>query len=98
MRFKSAEAVSMIAAGVALIGAAVSAFIPARYTYESRSRELNIKLVEIGIGILRADPKEKQTQGAREWAIQVIETNSGHRFSDQAKNELLKDKLDFQPY
>jgi hypothetical protein len=40
---------------------------------------------------------ETQTQGAREWAIQVIEKFSGQPFSSEAKSELLKYKLDFEP-
>jgi hypothetical protein len=66
------------------------------YSYTNRNRELDIKLVEIGIGILHADPsKETQTQGAREWAIKVIEKFSGEHFSIEAKNELLNHKLGF---
>jgi len=64
------------------------------YTFTSRNREMDIRLVEIGVSILRADPKEKQTQGAREWAITVIEDFSGRKFSDEAKAELLNHPLD----
>jgi hypothetical protein len=42
--------------------------------------------------------EKPQTQGAREWAIQVVERFSGEKFSKEAKSELLKYKLDFQPY
>ena len=48
----------------------------------TKDHELKIRLVEIGIGILRADPKENLTP-AREWAIRVIETNSGFDFSSR---------------
>jgi len=54
---------------------------------------LDIKLVEIRISILRADPKETQTRGAGQWATAVIENYSGHSFSVDAKNELLENKL-----
>ena len=94
MPFKATEIVSLTVAFLAFLGAFVSAF----YTYTNRNRELDIKIVEIGISILRADPNEKQTQGAREWAIQVIEKFSGQVFSLEAKSELLQYKLDFQPY
>jgi|SRR4030088_599791 hypothetical protein len=93
MRFKATEIVSLTVAFLAFLSAIVSAF----YTYTNRNRELDIKIVEMGISILRADPKETQTQGAREWAIQVIERFSGETFSKEAKSELLKYKLDFQP-
>jgi len=91
----------MIVAGIALTGA----IIAAAFTYTERNRdviavakeaspqELNARLVEIGIAILRADPKEAQTNATREWAIRLIETHSGQPFSDQAKSELLNNRL-----
>ena len=71
MPFKSTEIATIAVAGVALIGSVVSAF----YTYANRNRELDIKLVEIGIGILRTDPKGTDLASARAWAIQIIEDN-----------------------
>jgi hypothetical protein len=68
--------------------------ISAFYSYTNRNRELDIELIKIGIGILRADPKETQTVGARTWAIEIIEKYSGNKFSLEAKTELLKDRLD----
>ncbi len=88
----------MTVAGIALTGAIIAAV----YSYNDRNaenannngaREVNARLVEIGIGILRADPKEAQTNATREWAIKLIETHSGQPFSDQARSELLNNKL-----
>src|SRR5436309_2254400 len=93
MRFKPTEIATIIVAGIALLGAAISTF----YTYASRNRELDIELVKVGIGILRADPKEAQTNGAREWAIKVIEKHSVHPFSPEAKQELLQYQLGYDP-
>jgi hypothetical protein len=94
MPVRPTEITSVIVAVIACIGAIVSAF----YSYSNRNRELNIELVKIGIGILRADPKETQTVGAREWAIGLIETYSGEKFSAKAKSELLQNKLDSLGY
>jgi hypothetical protein len=91
MRFKPTKVATIIVAGIALVGSVVSAF----YTYTSRNRELDIELVKVGIGILRADPKEAQTNGAREWAIDVIETYSRKPFSVEARKALLQYKLDW---
>ena len=91
MRFKPTEIATIIVASIAFLGALVSAF----YTYTSRNRELDIELIKIGIGILRADPKETQTNAAREWAIRLIEIHSGQRFSDEARNELLNKQLGY---
>lgn len=92
----------MIVAGIALTGA----IIATAFTYTDRNKEviakeaspqeLNARLVEIGIAILRADPKEAQTNATREWAIKLIETHSGQPFSEQAKNELLNNRLKWE--
>lgn len=56
----------------------------------SKDRELDIRLIEIGISILRSDPsKEEQISPAREWAIRLIEENSGQKFSSDEKRDLL---------
>jgi hypothetical protein len=93
---KGREAISIVAAGIACVGAIISAMVPAIYSYSGRTKELDVRLVEIGISILRADPKEAQTKGAREWAINVIEAHSGQTFSNEAKQELLQHKLDLR--
>ncbi|MEA2818638.1 MAG: hypothetical protein QOJ86_642 [Bradyrhizobium sp.] len=93
MAFKSTEIATIAVAGIAFIGSVVSAF----YTYANRNRELDIKLVEIGIGILRADPKGTDLTPARAWAIQVIEDNSKVKFSDDDRRSLLQKPLLFRP-
>jgi hypothetical protein len=93
MRFKSTEIATIAVAGVALIGSVVSAF----YTYANRNRELDIKLVEIGIGILRTDPNGADLASARAWAIQVIEDNSKVKFSAGDRESLLKNPLLYRP-
>jgi hypothetical protein len=93
MAFKSTEIATIAVAGIALIGSVVSAF----YTYANRNRELDIKLVEIGIGILRADPTGANLTPARAWAIQVIEDNSKVKFSNDDRQSLLQKPLLFRP-
>jgi hypothetical protein len=94
MRFKPTELATIIVAAIAFLGAIASAF----YTYTARNRELDIELVKIGIGILRADPKETQTAGAREWAIRLVEARSGQPFSEEARKELLQNQLIYPSY
>lgn len=89
MDFKSTEIATITVAGIAFIGSVVSAF----YTYANRNRELDIKLVEIGIGILHADPKGADLSPARAWAIQVIEDNSKVKFTDADRKSLLQKPL-----
>lgn len=93
MAFKSTEIATIAVAGIALIGSVVSAF----YTYANRNRELDIKLVEIGIGILRADPTGTNLTPARAWAIQIIEENSKVKFDKADRESLLQKPLLFRP-
>ena len=61
--------------------------------------ERNARLVEIGVGILRTDPdKEKQVSAAREWALDLIDANSGRvKFSAEARKALLSEALRYKP-
>lgn len=44
----------------------------------SASEERNARLVEIGVGVLRADPaKDPQVAAARKWALDLIDANAG---------------------
>lgn len=62
--------------------------------YLSKDRELDIKMVEIGLSILRSDPsKEGQISPAREWAITLVEKHSGQDFTDEDKRNLLVQPL-----
>ena len=92
MRFTATETVSISVATLAFLGSITSAF----YTYSNRNRELDIKLVELGIGILRADPKDTGLTAARGWALQVIEENSRIKFSDEDRAALLQKPLLFK--
>jgi hypothetical protein len=58
-----------------------------------KNRELDIKMIELGVGILRAGPQETGMTAAREWAIDLIQEYSGLKFSDAARTELLKNAL-----
>jgi hypothetical protein len=71
----------------AIIGT-VGAVATGWLTYASKGDELRVHLVEIAIGILRADPKE-DVAPARAWAIEVIEKNSGVSFKEDDRKALL---------
>jgi hypothetical protein len=65
------------------------------FAIRSMSEERNAKLVEIGVAILRVDPeKETQVSAARKWALDLIDTNAGVKFSEEARTELLRKPLD----
>ena len=82
--FPVAVAVALVTAICTLMGVLGGAWI----ALMTKDHELKIRLVEIGIGILRADPKDDVTP-ARRWAIDVIQNNSGVNFSEEEINLLL---------
>lgn len=80
-----------IAALAALLGALAGfggALATGWFSYASKDEELRVHLVELAIGILRADPKEGVAP-ARSWAIDVIEKNSGVPFNKDDRDALL---------
>jgi len=68
--------------------ALVGVYITGWFTYTSKDEELKVHLVEIAIGILRADPKE-DVAPARSWAIDIIERDSGVKFEPEDRAALL---------
>ena len=83
--------VALVAVLSALIGAGATLGV-AYFTFASKDQELKVHLVEIAIGILRADPKEDVTP-ARGWALDVIEKNSGVPFTQEDRQALLHKPL-----
>jgi hypothetical protein len=71
----------------ALVGAVITIAV-GYFGYASKNEALHVRFVELAIGILRTDPKEG-TAPAREWAINVIEKNSGVNFSAEDRAALL---------
>jgi hypothetical protein len=72
---------------VALIAGAVG-LATGYFAFASKDEELKVHLIELAIGILRADPKE-DVAPARAWAIDVIEKKSGVPFSEADRAALL---------
>lgn len=76
----------------------IGAFVTAEFTYWNRDRELNIRLVEIAIGILRDDPEKSGVSAARRWAIDVIQINSGVNFEQSERDVLLRKPIGYKGY
>lgn len=47
------------------------------------------KMVELGIGILSADPSKTEVSPARQWALELVEEHSGKKFSEVDRESLL---------
>jgi hypothetical protein len=91
----SSGASPLVVAIVAVLSAAIAgaaSFGVGYLTFASKDQELKVHLVEIAIGILRADPKEDVTP-ARGWALDVIEKNSGVPFNQEDRQALLHKPL-----
>jgi hypothetical protein len=71
-----------------LLGTTVSPLV----NYLTNERQVDVKMLEIGLGILREPPKE-DAQAMRAWAIEIIEKSSGRPFSEQQRDILLKKEL-----
>jgi hypothetical protein len=79
----------------AIAGALIGSLLTAWFGYIGHTKDLEIHMVEIGIGILRAPPSE-DIASIREWAINVIETNSGYPFTAEQRAALLKKQLQYE--
>jgi hypothetical protein len=77
-----------------IVGVLAGAIVTGWFTYASKDEELRVHLVEIAIGILRADPKE-DVAPARNWAISVIEENSKVKFDALDRAALLHKPISF---
>jgi hypothetical protein len=58
----------------------------------SKDEELRVHLVEIAMGILRADPTKEDVAGARGWAMDAIDKYSGLRPFTAAERDALTHK------
>jgi hypothetical protein len=76
---------TVVVAGLALAGAVATGW----FGFASKDQELRVHLVEIAIGILRADPSKEDVAPARQWAIDIIERDSGVKFTPEDRAALL---------
>ena len=71
-----------------LMAGAIGAAIVALPTYWSANRQMDVKMVEIAVGILSQEPKESIAP-AREWAVDVIERNANVTPSQEVRDALV---------
>jgi hypothetical protein len=85
---------TLAALGGVIVGAIgfATAVATGWFTYAGKDQELKVHLVEIAVSILRADPKE-DVGGARGWALDIMERNSGVPFSADDRAALLHKPL-----
>ena len=79
----------------ALLIPVVIAIVGNWYTSALSKRELDVRYVEIAISILSSEPK-KETKMIRHWAVDVINTHSSVKMSEEAKREVLDNVIQIQ--
>jgi hypothetical protein len=80
---------SELVAGVVI--AALGAGIGAGVTYLNTNRQMDVKMVEIAVGILSQEPKENIAP-AREWAVDVIDHYAQVSLSPQVRDALVNNR------
>ena len=76
---------AMFALAGALIGATAT-FMGVQWAARSA---FDAAMVQIGVGILSADPSKSDVVPARQWAIDLVERHSGHEFNAEDRASLL---------
>jgi hypothetical protein len=74
----------------------IAAVATSWFSFASKDEELRVHLVEIAMGILRADPSKEDVAPARAWALDAIDKASGLRpFTEEERAALLHKPLGF---
>jgi hypothetical protein len=77
------------------VGAVAGATITGAFSYLDHKGDLDVKFVELSVGVLRATPTQ-ETMPLREWAIDVIQNRAGFKFNAEQRAVLLKQELPFK--
>jgi hypothetical protein len=77
------------------IGVVAGAAITGAFNYLDHQRDLDAKMIELSVGILRAAPTP-ETVPLREWAVDVIENRAQFKFNATQRAALLKEELPFK--
>lgn len=80
-----------LAAAVGVIGGAL---VTGGFNYLSHQSEVDAKMIELSVGILRSSPTP-ETEPLREWAIDVIDKRARFSFNAKQRAVLLKRQLPF---
>ena len=79
-----------------IVGAVVGAAITGSLNYMAHKGDLDSKMIELSVGILRAPPTP-ETIPLREWAIDVIGKRTQFNFNKAQRAALLNQELPFKP-
>ena len=77
---------------IGLMGAIIGGGIVAISNYIVNERQIDVKMIEIAVGLLKEDPNGP-LQPARKWAADVIQKHSDPRLSDSAYQAFINCRL-----
>jgi hypothetical protein len=78
-----------------VMGGIVGAAVTGSFNYVSHKGEIDAKMIELTVGILRSEPSP-ETEPLREWAIGELERRARFEFDDQQRAVLLKRELPYK--
>jgi hypothetical protein len=78
-----------------VIGVVAGAVVTGAFNYVSHQGDLDAKMIELSVGILRAEPTP-ETIPLREWAIDVIDKRAKFNFNSAQRAALLNKPLPFK--
>ncbi len=78
-----------------IFGAIVGAAITGGFSYLSHQGDVDVKMIELSVGILRSEPTP-ETAPLREWAIDVIDKRAKFSFNPAQRAALLHQQLPFR--
>ncbi|MGA3302730.1 MAG: hypothetical protein ABSC72_05515 [Methylovirgula sp.] len=79
----------IVAAVITVVGGFFATFI----NWQSHSEEQKLKYIQLGIGILRADPKDENAAKIRDWAFRVVSSYSPVKFTKEEEEQILHKQI-----
>jgi hypothetical protein len=77
---------------VGVCGVIGGAAITGAFNHLAHKSDLDAKMIELSVGILRAPPTPETTP-LREWAIDIIDKRANFSFNQKQRDTLLKKEL-----
>lgn len=92
---KKADRSAWWLAAVGAVGVVGGAAISSTFNYFEHKSDIDAKMIELSVGILRAEPTP-ETAPLREWAITVIGERAAFNFNEAQRAALLNKALPFK--
>lgn len=81
---------AVIVAAIITAGASLAAV---KINEQDRAQELNLKYIELGVGILRANPKEENAAEIRGWAVRIVQNFAPIKLTEEEIEQILNKQI-----